>query len=77
MLINATALYVINRVDEPSGASVGMWQGVHCAPIEWAEIFRAGRHVSKACCASTVGDVHDRACDTPEARAEWAPRSAR
>lgn len=40
-MTDATALNLISRIDEPSGASVGMWRGVHCAPIEWAEIFRA------------------------------------
>lgn len=37
----------------------------------------ARKYVSRSCCASTEGDVHDRSCQTDEARREWAPRSAR
>lgn len=34
---------------------------------------RAERYYSRACCASTLGDVHNRACGTIEARKQWAP----
>lgn len=37
----------------------------------------ARRHVSRSCCPSTEGDVHDRTCETGEARKQWAPRSER
>jgi len=37
----------------------------------------AGRHVGRSCCASTEGDVHDRSCQTSEAREQWAPRGSR
>jgi hypothetical protein len=31
----------------------------------------------RSCCASTDGDVHDRSCQTDEARRQWGPRSER
>ena len=37
---NATSLNLINRVDNVTGASVRMWAGVHCAPIEWGKAIR-------------------------------------
>lgn len=50
------------------------------APLDVNAIAAAAtptRHVSKACCASTEGDVHDRSCGTPEAREQWAARSTK
>jgi hypothetical protein len=35
------------------------------------------RYVGRSCCPSTEGDVHDRTCETDEARKQWAPRSER
>lgn len=37
-------------------------------PRQRAECYRA-----RTCCASTLGDVHTRACGTIEARKQWAP----
>jgi hypothetical protein len=39
-LADATALPLITRIDEPSGASVRMWAGVLEAPIYWAKYFQ-------------------------------------
>lgn len=40
MLKSAEHLNLINHVDEKTGASVGMWNGVQAAPIEWGKFFR-------------------------------------
>ncbi len=37
----------------------------------------ARKYVGRSCCASTGGDVHDRSCQTPEAREQWAPKRMR
>ena len=39
-LVDATGLGLIDRIDEPSGASVGMYRDVHAAPIAWAATLR-------------------------------------
>lgn len=39
MLINATELNLINFVHPKTGASVRMWAGIGCVPIEWGKYF--------------------------------------
>lgn len=39
-LRDATHLGLINRIDETTGASVGMYRDVNCAPLEWRELLR-------------------------------------
>ncbi len=61
-MTNAANLNLINRIDV-TGASVRMWSGVDCAPVEWRIHFpQPVRYVSKSCCGSTVGDAHIRDC---------------
>lgn len=38
MTESATHLNLINHIDNRTGASVAMWAGVHCAPIEWGRM---------------------------------------
>lgn len=40
MMTNATTLNLINHIDEKTGASVDMWAGTDCAPIEWGALFK-------------------------------------
>jgi hypothetical protein len=41
MMANATHLNLIDRIDEKTGASVGMWRDVTAAPIEWGKLLAA------------------------------------
>lgn len=38
---NATHLNLINRIEEPSGLSVGMFCDSQAYPIEWGQVFKA------------------------------------
>lgn len=49
-LLDATALHLITHVDDKTGASVRMWEGIGCAPIEWAAIFRQHNATAQYAC---------------------------
>lgn len=37
---NAASLNLINKVDDKTGASVGMWSGINAVPLGWAKYFK-------------------------------------
>ena len=45
-LANATHLNLVNKIDDKTGASVGMWRDVNAAPAEWARYFRQAAPVA-------------------------------
>ena len=70
-LIDATALYLIGEISEPSGASVRMFRDVQAFPLAWGSVLAGKTYRARTCCASTDGDVHNRECQTEEAFASW------
>jgi hypothetical protein len=82
-MTNATHLNLINRIDDKTGASVGMYRNVNVAPIEWGNFFKVSddkmpmtgvwyRNTDATWCLAKVVKIGDRTVELATSVGDWA-----